>query len=82
MKNFRVISERMKNGEGTIGALFSDATLYEDLKNLVGGANRNNVLKFFVRQAVKSSDDAAAEKQDESKERKKNKGPASSASAK
>ncbi|MGE3261723.1 MAG: MlaD family protein [Bacteriovoracia bacterium] len=58
MKNLRVVSERVKNGEGTVGALFSDATLYEDLKNLIGGANRNNVLKFFVRQAVKSSDDA------------------------
>jgi phospholipid/cholesterol/gamma-HCH transport system substrate-binding protein len=58
MKNLRVVSERVRNGEGTVGALFSDATLYEDLKNLIGGANRNNVLKFFVRQAVKSSDDA------------------------
>lgn len=58
MKNLRVVSDRVKNGEGTVGALFSDATLYEDLKNLIGGANRNNVLKFFVRQAVKSSDDA------------------------
>lgn len=60
MKNLQTVTERMKNGEGTIGALFSDASLYEDLKNLIGGANRNNVLKFFVRQAVKSSDDAAA----------------------
>jgi hypothetical protein len=36
--------------------------LYEDLKNLIGGANRNNVLKFFVRQAVKSSDEAKEKK--------------------
>lgn len=62
MKNFRIVSERVKNGEGTIGALFSDASLYEDLKGLIGGANRSNVLKFFVRQAVKSNDDAAVEK--------------------
>lgn len=59
MKNLHAVTEKMKNGEGTIGALFSDASLYEDLKNLIGGANRNNVLKFFVRQAVKSSDEAA-----------------------
>lgn len=65
MKNIRVVSERVKNGEGTIGALFTDASLYEDLKHLIGGANRNNVLKFFVRQAVKSSDDQ--EIQDEKK---------------
>ncbi len=60
MKNLRSVTDKVKNGEGTIGALFSDASLYEDLKNLIGGANRNNVLKFFVRQAVKSSDEAAA----------------------
>ena len=61
LKNLKVVSERLKNGEGTIGALFADSSLYEDLKNLIGGANRNNVLKFFVRQAVKSSDEAAEE---------------------
>ncbi len=59
MKNLQTVTDKMKNGEGTIGALMSDASLYEDLKNLIGGANRNNVLKFFVRQAVKSSDEAA-----------------------
>jgi phospholipid/cholesterol/gamma-HCH transport system substrate-binding protein len=63
LKNLKVVSDRLKNGEGTIGALFADSTLYEDLKNLIGGANRNNVLKFFVRQAVKSADEAAAEEQ-------------------
>jgi phospholipid/cholesterol/gamma-HCH transport system substrate-binding protein len=75
MKNLRAVSEKVKNGEGTIGALFSDATLYEDLKGLIGGANRNNVLKFFVRQAVKSSDDAAADPKTEKKP--EGKGPAS-----
>ena len=59
-KNLRLITDKVKNGEGTVGALLNDASLYEDLKNLIGGANRNSVLKFFVRQAVKSSDDAAA----------------------
>jgi phospholipid/cholesterol/gamma-HCH transport system substrate-binding protein len=59
-KNLRVITDKVKNGEGTVGALLNDPSLYEDLKNLIGGANRNSVLKFFVRQAVKSSDDAAA----------------------
>lgn len=67
LKNLRTVSERVKNGEGTIGALFSDASLYEDLKGLIGGANRSNVLKFFVRQAVKSNDDAAVEQKEEKK---------------
>jgi len=63
MKNLQTVTDKMKNGEGTIGALMSDASLYEDLKNLIGGANRNNVLKFFVRQAVKSSDEAAKDEE-------------------
>jgi phospholipid/cholesterol/gamma-HCH transport system substrate-binding protein len=58
MKNLRVVTDKVKNGEGTIGALVTDSSLYEDLKNLIGGANRNSVLKFFVRQAVKSTDEA------------------------
>ena len=70
MKNLRVVTDRMKNGEGTIGALMSDSSLYEDLKNLIGGANRNNVLKFFVRQAVKSSDDAAAKASEKGSDKK------------
>lgn len=78
LKNLRAVSEKMKNGEGTIGALLSDASLYEDLKHLIGGANRNNVLKFFVRQAVKSSDDAAVKEEAEKKsEKKSGKEPAS-----
>jgi len=60
MKNLHAITDKVKNGEGTVGALLTDSSLYEDLKNLIGGANRNSVLKFFVRQAVKSSDEAAA----------------------
>ncbi|MGZ3651119.1 MAG: MlaD family protein, partial [Bdellovibrionota bacterium] len=44
MKNLRTITDKVKNGEGTVGALLTDASLYEDLKNLIGGANRNSVL--------------------------------------
>ncbi len=77
VKNFRLVSEKVKNGEGTIGALFTDASLYEDLKGLIGGANRSNVLKFFVRQAVKSSDDAAVEKEQKKAKETKGKEPAS-----
>lgn len=71
MKNLRSITDKVKNGEGTVGALLTDASLYEDLKNLIGGANRNNVLKFFVRQAVKSSDEAAAKAGDSKAAEKK-----------
>lgn len=57
LKNVKILTERINNGQGTIGLLLNDPTLYEDVKMLIGGANRNKILKFFVRQAVKSSDD-------------------------
>ena len=63
--NLKVLTQKINNGEGTIGALLNDSTLYEDLKNLVGGATRNKVLKFFVRQAVKSNDNAVIEKNEQ-----------------
>lgn len=69
MSNFKAVSEKMRNGEGTVGALFNDPSLYEDMKSLVGGANRSKVLKFFVRQAVKTSDESAKEEQ--AKDKKK-----------
>ncbi len=75
LKNIRILTEKLNRGEGTVGALLNDATLYEDLKHLIGGANRNSILKFFVRQAVKSSDEGKKEeleqKPAEKKEEKK-----------
>lgn len=77
LKNLRLVTDKLNKGEGTIGALLADSSLYEDLKNLIGGANRNNVLKFFVRQAVKSNDEAALEKEKQEKLPAAGKGPAS-----
>lgn len=71
LKNLRILTEKINRGEGTVGALLNDATLYEDLKHLIGGANRNSVLKFFVRQAVKSSDEGQKEKIERDQEAKK-----------
>lgn len=67
MKNLRIMTDRINNGEGTVGALLNDSSLYEDLKLLIGGASRNRVLQFFVKQAVKTSDDAKQEKSEKSK---------------
>jgi phospholipid/cholesterol/gamma-HCH transport system substrate-binding protein len=43
-------------GEGTIGLLVNDPTLYEDLKLLVGGARRSAVVRTMIRM---SSDDGS-----------------------
>jgi len=43
------ILAKVDTGEGTIGLLLNDPTLYEDLKRLVGGANRSAVVRTLIR---------------------------------
>ena len=53
------IMSKIDRGDGTLGALINDPSLYEDLKTLLGGANRNRVLKYFVRKSVEDSRETA-----------------------
>jgi phospholipid/cholesterol/gamma-HCH transport system substrate-binding protein len=46
------ILEKVNRGEGTLGLLLNDPTLYEDLKILVGGAQRSTVVRSLIRMAV------------------------------
>jgi phospholipid/cholesterol/gamma-HCH transport system substrate-binding protein len=43
------ILAKVDTGEGTIGLLLNDPTLYEDLKRLVGGAQRSTVVRTLIR---------------------------------
>lgn len=61
MNHMKSIMSKIDHGDGTIGALVNDPSLYEDLKSLLGGANRNKVLKYFVRKSVEESREANAE---------------------
>ncbi len=49
MSNFKEISEMLKGGEGTLGALLIDPSVYDSLKGILGEAERSR----FVRAAVK-----------------------------
>lgn len=60
MEHLRSVMAKIDNGHGTLGALVNDPSLYDDLKALLGGANRNKVLKYFIRKSVEESRDAAA----------------------
>jgi phospholipid/cholesterol/gamma-HCH transport system substrate-binding protein len=42
------ILRKIDEGEGTLGALMNDPTIYEDVKTILGGAKRSSVLKYFV----------------------------------
>lgn len=51
-QNLREISESVESGEGTAGLLVKDPQLYEDLRLLFGGAQRNALLRAYVRSTV------------------------------
>jgi len=53
------ILKKINRGEGTLGALINDPVLYDDAKRLMGGVNRNRIMRNLVRQAVKDSEQRA-----------------------
>jgi phospholipid/cholesterol/gamma-HCH transport system substrate-binding protein len=46
------VLEKIEEGEGTLGLLVSDPSLYEDMTLLFGGAQRSVVLRTLVRMAT------------------------------
>jgi phospholipid/cholesterol/gamma-HCH transport system substrate-binding protein len=50
------ITKQIEEGPGTLHALIYDQGLHEDLRTLVGGANRNKVLKYFIRESIKKGE--------------------------
>lgn len=56
----RVASEAVANGEGTAGMLANDPELYEDLRALVGGAQRNKLLRAYIRATVEKGEKSNA----------------------
>ncbi len=61
--NLNSVLEKVNNGTGTLGALVNDPGLYYDLKSLLGGANRNRVIRNLVRKTIKNSDEKTGESQ-------------------
>jgi len=47
--DLQVVAERLRRGEGTMGALLEDPTVYEDLSALLRGANRSLLLRSLIR---------------------------------
>ncbi|MBY0515706.1 MAG: MlaD family protein [Bacteriovoracaceae bacterium] len=49
------VMERVQKGPGTAHAMIYDDALYEDLRKLLGGAERNTVIKYFIRESIKKA---------------------------
>ena len=59
-ENLKEISTKIRNGEGTVGALVMDPSLYNDMRALLGHANRNKLLKNLIRATVEEQEKATA----------------------
>jgi phospholipid/cholesterol/gamma-HCH transport system substrate-binding protein len=57
MASLRSTSEAIDAGEGTLGMLANDPSLYEDLRALVGGAQRNKLLRSYIRRTIQRGED-------------------------
>lgn len=60
IRNLNSILEKINNGTGTLGALVNDPGLYYDARSLMGGANRNRIVRNLVRQTIKESEQGQA----------------------
>jgi len=59
------ITEKINNGTGSLGALVNDPGLYDDARALVGGANRNRIIRNLVRKTAKETARESADEKDE-----------------
>jgi len=50
------IAGKVNRGEGTIGGLLTDPSIYNDLRGLMGRANRNKLLKAVIRSTLAEND--------------------------
>lgn len=57
------ILKRIENGPGTANSLIYDESVHDDLRALLGGAQRNKVIKYFIRESIKKSEDRRPEAQ-------------------
>lgn len=49
------VMTRIKQGPGSAHSLIYDPTIHEDLKALLGGAQRSRVLQYFIRETIKEN---------------------------
>jgi phospholipid/cholesterol/gamma-HCH transport system substrate-binding protein len=55
--DLKKVTSTIAKGEGTVGGLISDPTIYEDLRTILGNVKRNRVLRALVRFTVENRED-------------------------
>jgi phospholipid/cholesterol/gamma-HCH transport system substrate-binding protein len=56
MASMNRILNRVEKGPGTINSLIYDENVHDDLRALLGGAQRNKTIRYFIRESIKKSE--------------------------
>lgn len=56
MGSMERIMTRIEKGPGTMNSMIYDDSIHEELRGLLGGAQRNKVIKYFIRESIKKSE--------------------------
>ncbi|MCA2977215.1 MAG: MCE family protein [Myxococcaceae bacterium] len=52
----KALTAKINKGEGSLGAIINDPTVYEDLKEILGNVKRNRVLRELVRYSISNAE--------------------------
>ena len=55
------ISDELESGSGSAALFLRDPVLYEEIRTLVGGAQRNKLLRAYIRKAIEEAEDQSAD---------------------
>jgi phospholipid/cholesterol/gamma-HCH transport system substrate-binding protein len=69
MKALRSVLTKVDEGKGTLGALVNDSSLHEDMRILLGGAQRSKLVRFMLRQAISAGEGQDLETEPEAKKK-------------
>lgn len=61
-EDIRAVTAQIRRGEGTLGALLTDTSIYNDLRSLFGRVNRNVLLRSIVRTTLHENERKAVER--------------------
>ena len=54
-ENLKTITSNINDGEGSLGAIINDPVLYDNLNQILGGANRSFILRTLIRHSLKNN---------------------------
>jgi len=55
-RDIKDITTKIKAGEGSLGGVIQDPTVYEDLKEILGNVKRNKILRELVRLSISNNE--------------------------